>query len=277
MAPNISFSSLALALLLLVASPHASGQEVKFSYNGSTGPDKWGRLCQAYNACGLGKIQSPINIKKDAVEEGKIYDPLNRDYKSGNATLVNRHFGVAVRFDSECGGMTIGGKRYTLKQFHWHTPSEHLIEGERYDAELHVVHMSEDKSFAVVSILFQYGGPDPFISKLRRGLEMLAKEKCGEKEEAQIALGNLSNKLLKKKSNKYYRYTGSLTTPPCSENVIWNVLTKVRKISKEQVESLRAPLDEDCKRNSRPVQPLNGRKVELYSKWDCHKLKSISC
>ncbi|KAJ8899555.1 hypothetical protein K2173_018529 [Erythroxylum novogranatense] len=266
MTPRISFSSLVLAFLLLVASANAAVISARFSYSGSTGPDKWGSLSSDYKTCDSGKAQSPIDIKKDDVKESDKYEPLNREYKSAKATLINNHFGLSVRYDGDCGGMTVGGKNYTLKQFHWHYPSEHLIDGKQYDAELHVVHMAEDGSISVVAILFEYGDSDPFVSKLRKGVEKMEEEKCKEDEESHIDLGNMSTKLLKKKSDKYYRYVGSLTTPPCAENVTWTVLAKVRKISEEQVKSLRAPLDEDCQNNSRPVQPLNGRTVELYSK-----------
>lgn len=129
--------------------------------------------------------------------------------------------------------------------------------------------------------------------QFQSSLAELAKEVCAGNEEAHIPLGELDNKLLRKSTRKYYRYIGSLTTPPCTENVTWNILGKViytcitsiytdedtyredflryhinmqvRDISREQVEALRAPLDDAYKKNSRPVQSLNGRSIELYS------------
>ncbi|GKV38926.1 hypothetical protein SLEP1_g46779 [Rubroshorea leprosula] len=147
---------------------------------------------------------------------------------------------------------------------HWHSPSEHQINGVQYAAELHLVHLASDKSISVVAILYQYGDPDPFLTKIMKALEELAKEKFSPEEVSVIKLGSMDLKQLKRKTHRYYRYIGSLTTPPCTENVTWNILGKVRTISKEQLAALQAPLSSEFKHNARPVQPLNGRQIQLY-------------
>ncbi|KAJ6300207.1 hypothetical protein OIU76_021078 [Salix suchowensis] len=100
---------------------------------------------------------------------------------------------------------------------HWHSPSEHQIDGVQYAAELHLVHLSDSGTIAVVSMLYELGDADPFISKITNRLSDLAKDASAGYEEAHIPIGALDNKLLRKNTRKYYRYVGSLTVPPCTE------------------------------------------------------------
>ncbi|KAF5750516.1 putative Alpha carbonic anhydrase 1 [Tripterygium wilfordii] len=262
------FSVSVLTLVLLIGVTSACNLEklasIQFGYSGAKGPDSWGSLNPHFAACASGKHQSPVNIlKNETVTNGNL-KPLTRAYKSANATLVNNGFNIGIRYDQNVGVLLVDGKNYTLKQMHWHCPSEHRINGEQFAAELHMVHLDNDGNFAVVGILYSYGNADPFISKLKAALDKLAKERCGSDEEAHVALGTININHIRKNSRKYYRYMGSLTTPPCSEKVVWNILGKVRTISKEQVEALTVPLDSVCKKNARPPQQLNGRMVELY-------------
>ncbi|XP_022743466.1 alpha carbonic anhydrase 1, chloroplastic-like [Durio zibethinus] len=263
MAPQIFFV-FALTLLLGVASATDVLGAVEFAYSGKNGPDKWGSLDPAFAACSSGNKQSPINIQKNQTVHNKLLKPLIRNYKPANSTLVNNGFNIGVRFDEYAGEVTIDGKTYSLRQMHWHLPSEHHINGEQFAAELHLVHRAADNSVAVVALLYQEEDADPVISKIMNGLNNLAKEKCKADEVAEIPLGTLDIKPLKRSSRKYYRYAGSLTTPPCSENVTWSILGKVRSISKEQIAALEASVNSNCKKNARPCQRLNGRKVELY-------------
>ncbi|KAJ8754750.1 hypothetical protein K2173_012139 [Erythroxylum novogranatense] len=267
MATRISFSAFFVSFLLSVACAHDQ-EGVKFTYSSPNGPDKWGSLSQGYHACSEGKSQSPIDIKtREAVKNnGDAFS--NRNYSPSNATLVSHCNAIGVKIVGSGGGLSIDGKQFTLKQFHWHTPSEHLIDGVQYDAELHIVHQSDDgQCYAVVGIIFKYGPPDPLISKLQQGLEELANGNCRPVLEGpHVTLDNLYDTVLEKTSQSYYRYLGSLTTPPCSENVVWTVLGEVSTISKEQVELLKSTLEVESKSNSRPAQALNGRQVSVYSK-----------
>jgi len=268
MSLRISFSVLAITLLLVGTSADDLVEElnsISFGYTGVHGPEKWGSLSPLFSACSNGKRQSPVNIVKNKVVRNKNLKPLTRDYSTANATLVNNGFNIGLLFEENVGVLVADGKNFSLKQMHWHSPSEHRINGEQFPTELHMVHKAADGSFAVVSILYQYGDADPLLSKIKNELNELAKEVCAKNEESHIPVKALDTKHMEKKTRKYYRYIGSLTTPPCTENVTWSILGKVRSISKEQVELLQAPLDSTCKKNSRPLQELNGRQIELFA------------
>ncbi|KAL6005308.1 hypothetical protein ACLOJK_005872 [Asimina triloba] len=282
MAP--SFAILAIVALIttsfLLPLANAYNYSVRFGYYGDVGPTQWGSLSPDYQLCSNGKQQSPINIvKKDAVVDKQLTS-LNADYSSPNATLVDNGFNVAVspipvninaiicgiflQWEGNGGAMNVDGKNYTLKQLHWHSPSEHTIDGARFPVELHLVHQSDDGNLAVMAVLYKHGDADDFLTQLKGPIEELTKESCSPDADTRVPVGNLDTECMKKATNKYFRYTGSLTVPPCTENVIWSVLVKVRELTKEQVAALKAPLDSSCKNNARPVQPLNDRKVTMY-------------
>ncbi|GAV66894.1 Carb_anhydrase domain-containing protein, partial [Cephalotus follicularis] len=237
---------------------------VAYGYTGATGPDHWGSLSPRFSACSSGKNQSPVNINKNETVTNKNLKALVRDYKNGNATLYNNGNDIGINYDSSVGVLLVDGKNFSLKNMHFHIPSEHRIDGVQFPAELHLFHTAPDGSAAVVAILYELGDADPLIDKLKDPLDQLAKDKCASDEVSQVLIGTFDTKAIRRKTRKFFRYKGSLTTPPCTENVTWNVLGKVRTITKEQVEALTGPLDAANKKNARPVQALNGRKIELY-------------
>ncbi|KAL5710640.1 carbonic anhydrase [Ranunculus cassubicifolius] len=262
MAPTKFILVIGVALYLTVTS--ALIQDTPYSYIGATGPDKWGSLSPSYAKCSHGKSQSPINIvKKDLVHDIQL-QPFFRNYTATNATLINNGFNIGMSYGNSGGVAYIDGKMYTLKQMHWHTPSEHTIDGQRFAAELHLVHLSKEGTLAVVAILYEYGKADPLLHQMKASLDKLTEETCDGDQEARVAV-KVKAKQFSKKTRKYFRYYGSLTVPPCVENIPWTILGKVREISKEQVEALKAPLNSSYVNNSRPLQKLNGRKVLLYN------------
>lgn len=264
MAIRVSFFVTAIPLLFTCIHVAGQGSMIpKFSYTGNNGPREWGHLSPDFEMCSTGKSQSPINILTKKAIVDKNMKPLRRMYSISNATLVNHGFNVMMEFGN-AGIWLLDGKNYTLQQMHWHTPSEHMLDGAKQDAELHLVHRSIDGSIAVIGILFEIGRADPILAKVQKYLATLAYEEQKKQVLGEIPLGVFKAWRLRRNTRKYYRYVGSLTTPPCSENVLWHVFGKVRSISKEQIEALRAPLTYSCKTNSRPVQPLNGRKVYVY-------------
>lgn len=238
-----------------------------FGYTGSVGPDHWGTLSPNFTQCAKGTSQSPIDISTAAAVYNPALEPLRRDYTTvANATLVDNVFNVALRFDagSAAGGVIVGGKQYRLKQMHWHSPSEHTVNGQRFPVELHMVHASDDGNVTVVAMLYRFGKPDPFIWQIQDKLGALSAEGCDAEKGAPVPTGNVSLWSLRLDSHAYYRYVGSFTTPPCTENVVWSVLAQVRDMSVDQAAALMAPLEQDYRHNNRPTQPMNGRTVQVY-------------
>jgi len=236
----------------------------KFGYVGSVGPDHWGALSPNFTACAVGTNQSPIDIATAAAVCDPALQPLRRDYTVANATLVDNVFNIALRFDAGGGNVTVGGKQYRLKQMHWHSPSEHTVDGQRFPVELHMVHASDDGNVTVVATLYRFGRPDPFLSQLQDKLAALSAEGCDAEKGAPVPAGVVSLWPLRLRSHTYYRYVGSFTTPPCTENVVWSILAQVREMSVDQAAALTAPLEQDYRRNNRPTQPMNGRVVQVY-------------
>ncbi|CAL9246607.1 unnamed protein product [Arabidopsis halleri] len=259
----IKLCFLAIALLC-IAPANAQTQGVVFGYKGKNGPNQWGHLNPHFTKCAVGKLQSPIDIQRRQIFYNRRLESLHRDYYFTNATLVNHVCNVAMFFGEGAGDVIIDNKNYTLLQMHWHTPSEHHLHGVQYAAELHMVHQAKDGSFAVVASLFKIGTEEPFLSQMKDKLVKLKEERFKGNQTAQVEVGRIDTRHIERRTRKYFRYVGSLTTPPCSENVSWTILGKVRSMSKEQVELLRSPLDKSFKNNSRPCQPLHGRRVEMF-------------
>ncbi|CAN1277381.1 Alpha carbonic anhydrase 1, chloroplastic [Linum perenne] len=271
--PTLLFTySVLLAAIALFSSAQAGSAPsgvVNFGYTGPKGPLKWGSLSPNYKECDIGKLQSPIDINRQDVVENKKLERLKGNYVAVNATLINTGRSIMVHYDDlHAGELEVDGKTYKLQQMHWHSPSEHTFDGHQYPLELHLVHQSDDGIFTVVSVLHEYGpNEDSLIKKEKKSLKSSKQGRtaAAASEPPQVKLRKkIEYKMLKKKTHKYYRYTGSLTSPPCTQNVTWNILAKVRSVSPEQVKALKDLLSADCKANARPIQPLNGRKVEVY-------------
>ncbi|XP_047043853.1 alpha carbonic anhydrase 7-like [Lolium rigidum] len=257
-----------VASCLDVALSHSDVGGPSFSYNTMSldGPENWGKLSPDYKACGEGKAQSPIDIVTANAVPNPSLDNLTRVYAPTDATLTNNGKDISMTFDDLEGHSVAPGtilvcnpdgtmKAFGLKMIHWHSPSEHTIDGQRFPLELHLVHASEDGHLAVIGILYKIGDHDAFYDQLEDKLREL-------KTVHRVAAGVVELKSLQKRTGSYFRYMGSLTTPPCTENVIWNILGKVREISAEQLQLLTAPLPH---KDNRPPQPLNGRTVQFYN------------
>ncbi|KAI3826475.1 hypothetical protein L1987_00523 [Smallanthus sonchifolius] len=125
---------------------------------------------------------------------------------------------------------------------------------------LHLVHQSIDEKVAVVAILYKIGRPDSFLTMMEPYLKALASTRGVE-----TSLGIIDPQQIKIGSRKYYRYIGSLTTPPCNQSVIWTIIGKVRTVSLEQLLIIREAVHDEVGANARPVQALNNRWLKLYT------------
>lgn len=240
----------ALAYLLMILLTGASCIQripaVQWGYDGPGAPEHWASLSAEYATCAAGRRQSPIDIAGD--DRGDA-PPLSFAY-GGNAAAV-RNDGRFVHVDYGDGNTLRAGQRtYALKSAHLHSPSEHLIDGASFAAELHLVHADGQGNLAVVGMLFSLGAPNPGVQEILdaapaagdtvvQGLELRA---------TGFVPGELD----------HYRYVGSKTTPPCDEPVDWYVMRQPQTISQEQVDGL---LRLSGGRNNRPVQPIWDRAI----------------
>ncbi|KAF8039302.1 hypothetical protein BT93_B1744 [Corymbia citriodora subsp. variegata] len=230
-----------------------------FSYivGSGKGPEDWGRINPLWQACGNGKLQSPIDLLNEKAQVSPELGGLKTEYKPVPATLKNRGHDIAVFWKEYAGQININGTYYKLVQCHWHSPSEHTFNGERFALELHVVHESSGGGIAVIGIVYKNGQPDPLLEKLLEPIKAIDKQ--------DIDLGVIDPGIIKFGSGEYYRYIGSLTTPPCTEGVPWTIVREVGTVSNEQVEALKEAVDDGFEANSRPTQQLNDRAIWLYT------------
>jgi len=267
MAPSVTsttFFAFAFILLFLFIAGVRSQEvedESEFEYaEGPKGPEHWGELKEEWKACGNGTQQSPIDVVKRHATICPDMGGLRRIYRPANATLLNRGHDIMVKWPKGAGGIEIEGKIYTLNQCHWHSPAEHTVDGERHPLEVHLLHQAEDGNITVIAILYKFGRPDTFLAELMDEIMAIA-----DMEPPEEALGMVNPMHIKFGSRKYYRYTGSLSTPPCTEGVIWNVIHKVRTVSRNQVQALETALHDAYGKNARPLQSKNGRVINMYT------------
>ncbi|KAI5583792.1 hypothetical protein BDE02_06G039500 [Populus trichocarpa] len=267
---NINISSFLLLVSLVIvsfslticfASESEVEKESEFAYVEGTGkgPKNWGKINPHWETCGKGQMQSPIDLLDGRpVQVFPNLGKLRRDYQAAPAAVKNRGHDITVIWKGDAGKITINNTRYQLKQGHWHSPSEHTFNGSRYDLELHLVHYSSQGGVAVSAIVYKYGRPDRFLSRLFHHITHVDPE-----EEIDAGIVNPGD--IKFGSRKYYRYIGSLTSPPCTEGVIWTIVKKVRTVSREQVKALRDAVHDGYEANARPTQSSDGRAVFEYT------------
>ncbi|ONI00785.1 hypothetical protein PRUPE_6G104900 [Prunus persica] len=254
-----------LIVLVLLLSCQATSDEVEdereFNYEDDSekGPARWGKIRQEWSMCNKGSMQSPIDLLDDRVEVVSDLGRLQGSYRPRNATLENRGHDIMLKWEADAGFIRINGTLYQLKQCHWHSPSEHTVNDKSFDLEVHLVHQSPTGKNAVTGILYKIGEPDPFLTSIMDYLADISGT-C----EKQKVVGMVDPKQIKAGSIKYYRYIGSLTIPPCTQDVIWTIVEKVRSVSSEQVKLLRVAVHDGSDTNARPVQPRNRRVVQLY-------------
>ena len=219
-----------------------------WSYTGATGVEKWGSLSKEFATCSVGQRQSPIDIRRTVLAD---LPAIEFAYQPIPLSIVDN--GHSIKVDApDAGTITVDGESYALLQFHFHRPSEEKINGKAYAMVAHLVHQSKAGKLAVVAVLFEAGKEQKLIRTLWNNLP-LEEDKPVVRPELKID----PTALLPSKRN-YYTFMGSLTTPPCTEDVLWLVLKTPVQVSKEQL----ASFGTIYKNNVRPVQPVNNRVIK---------------
>jgi carbonic anhydrase len=222
--------------------------EAEWGYDGRIGPEFWGMLNPEYRLASEGMRQSPVDIP---LSRSVVRDlpPLEFDYQEERLTVVNN--GHAIQHNEEPGSfLHVGDDVYALEQFHVHLPSEHTIDGEHTDMEIHFVHKSETGEVAVVAVLVNAGSENPVdVPPIRVSAEV--------GEETVAFDGHRNPAELIPSDRAYVTYSGSFTTPPCTEGVRWFVMTTPIEARSQSLEELRRTTGG----NNRPVQRLFGREV----------------
>jgi carbonic anhydrase len=241
-----SFSSLLLIGLLLASGNVLAAEKAHWTYSGEGGPEHWATLTPEFSACN-GKNQSPINLTEFIEAE---LPPIEFSYQAGaNAILNNGH---TVQVDYAAGSsISVDGIQFVLQQFHFHAPSENRINGKSYPLEAHLVHADGNGNLTVVALMFEEGKENKVLAKLWP----LMPNSEGKQNALPDPL-DVSNLL--PSDRDYYRFNGSLTTPPCTEGVRWLVLKTPVSVSREQVAAFSKVMHHP---NNRPIQPVNARLV----------------
>jgi carbonic anhydrase len=232
-------------------SRYVSPWKTPWDYQGMRGYEHWSELDPAYAACNRGREQSPVDIRGAHPADlpplvfAYVVEPVR--YVINNAHTIRVDYHDAPGTGS---ALLVDGKRYQLTQFHFHRPSEELINGRRYAMVVHLMHAAADGEVAGVAVLVTAGKSSPAIGQLWKHLPQ---------GEGQLAVPDLSinpSDLLPR-ARGYYAYTGSVTAPPCTEGVKWFVLKQPVELSAAQIAAFARLYPNDV----RPPQPLNGRVV----------------
>lgn len=214
----------------------------EWGYEDHNGPEHWGKVAKE---CAMGKNQSPIDIAQPVEAEMKA---LELNYAGQAVSVINNGYTLQAGVSGN-NFLNVDGKSFELKQFHFHTPSENVIRGKQYPLEAHFVHADSEGNLAVVAVMYDTGKQNPLLSELTAKMPTV-----GE----QVTLSHAFDvAALLPKQQDYYRFNGSLTTPPCSEGVRWFVLKQASELSSSQTEQLMSVMGH----NNRPLQPLNARTV----------------
>ncbi|MFA6266702.1 MAG: carbonic anhydrase [Pseudolabrys sp.] len=234
-----------LALCPVCAPAGFAADGAHWSYEGEGGPSHWGDLDAASKTCSIGSQQSPIDIQSSIKSQ---LPPLQMAWRKKSDMIVNN--GHTIQVNADPGNMlAVGAYKYEMLQFHFHHPSEHLIAGKAFPMECHFVHRDAAGNLAVVGVLMTAGQANPAFKAIAAAMPGSAGKP--------VKMTAIDMKHLLPARHGYYRYSGSLTTPPCSEVVNWLVL-------REPIQVARADIDAFAKlfpMNARPPQKDHRRFV----------------
>lgn len=226
---------------------NGASEHAHWGYEGVGAPENWARLSPENKRCASGLRQSPIDIR-DGIRVDLT--PIQFRYQASLFSIVDNGHTVQATIGNH--RISLLGKEYPLIQFHFHRPSEERIEGKSFDMVAHLVHRADDGKLAVIAVMLETGRENPLIQTLWNHLP-LEKNESVSPPATPIDL----NQLLPD-DRSYYTYMGSLTTPPCTEDVLWLVMKQPATISPEQL----AIFSRLYPHNARPIQATNSRMIK---------------
>jgi len=234
-------------LELAHAEPARQHAHIHWDYEGEGGPENWSKLDPKNTACAIGQRQSPIDIR-DGIKVD--LESIKFNYRPSTFRIVDNGHTIQVEVGENSINLT--GKSYELVQLHFHRPSEEKVNGQRFDMVVHLVHKSDEGQLAVVAVLLERGSENPFIQTLWNNLP-LERNTPVQPPATQIDLASLLPA-----TRSYYTYMGSLTTPPCSEGVLWLVMKQPVQVSQDQINIF----SRLYRNNARPIQSSAGRVIK---------------
>lgn len=244
---GINMKKILIASLLLCSLTAQAETAPHWSYEGKAGPAEWGALSDTFSTCTTGKFQSPVDIRGvlDAA-----FPPLTLVVHNAAESLMNNGHTVQVTVD-DGDDFQLDNDTFTLRQYHFHSPSENLIDGKQYPLEVHFVHANDRGEIAVVAVMFEVGKENAALNPILNSMP-------AEINKAVLVSARFDLTPLFPTDQHYYRFSGSLTTPPCTEGLRWIVMQNSVQLSPEQLAKFQRALGQH---NNRPVQPLNGRMI----------------
>jgi len=243
----MKLTTIATLGLMLGAAAASAGEGAHWGYSGTEGPEHWGDLDPRFNRCKTGRMQTPVDLvnRVDA-----SLPPIAFRYRPGGRAEVNN--GHTIQVDYEDGSsIRLDGREYRLKQFHFHSPSENHIDGKEFPMEAHLVHADDEGHLAVIAVMFEEGPENLALAMPWAAMPT--------KPSHRVELATqVSAEALLPANRDYYRFEGSLTTPPCSEGVHWLVMKHPVSASHGQLAKFARTIGHP---NNRPIQALNARVI----------------
>ena len=225
----------------------ADGHAAHWGYAGTGGPAEWGLMKPEFSTCAKGTRQSPIDIRSGVKVD---LEPILVDYRPSGFSVVDNGHTIQVNIEGG-NSIEVQGRRYDLLQFHFHRPSEERIDGRQFDMVAHLVHKDPEGRLAVIAVLLDRGSAHPLVQTVWNNLPL-------EKGTEMRVRNGLDMNHLLPADRRYFTYMGSLTTPPCSEGVLWLVMQQPVPVATDQINvfSRLYPM------NARPIQSAAGRLIK---------------
>lgn len=224
--------------------------DIHWTYEGAEGPDHWSELCTGYSDC-AGVSQSPVDIRNTVLDASLAAIP--KSYTNSKTAILNN--GHTIQFTYDGGSsITVNGEQYDLLQFHFHTSSEHTVNGASHPMEVHLVHKNAATGkLAVIGVFIDEGAENTLLTKFMSHLPE-------QHDETYSSSDTYTASDLLPAGQGYYTYPGSLTTPPCSEIVTWIVMKNHIEASAAQIQKIESIEHE----NNRPLRPIGSRTIKEF-------------